>query len=95
MAEEERCDAERYADLDSEEEILFDMDEEEREEYLGISSSPNTCGTSSATTNQRRNANAVRWTIKTSAFATDTIKRSEVRVPRPVIRGAWCGHWLS
>ncbi|RUS24995.1 hypothetical protein BC938DRAFT_472769 [Jimgerdemannia flammicorona] len=34
MAEEERCDAERYADLDSEEEILFDMDEEEREEYV-------------------------------------------------------------
>lgn len=31
----EEVDDERYVDLDSDEELLFDMDEDEREEHLG------------------------------------------------------------
>jgi len=34
--DDRELDDERFADLDSDEEILFDMDEDERKEHLGI-----------------------------------------------------------
>ena len=47
LNDSDELDEERFEDLDSDEELLFDMDEDERKDYLGKAARRNTAGLSS------------------------------------------------